>query len=150
MISCTFAGHREIYMPRVDEKIDSAIRELLRFDVDFIFYTGGIGEFDSKCAAAIHRAKRKYPHLKIRLILVLPYMSNRLNEEKAFYEYYYDDIIIPAELDGVHYKAAIQKRNRWMVDNSDYLIACLLRDFGGAYEYAKRQGKSIINLTEWK
>jgi nucleoside 2-deoxyribosyltransferase len=81
------------------------------------------------------------------------YISNKLNTEKAYYEYYYDEIIIPEELCGVHYKAAIQKRNRWMVDRADCLIAYLFRDFGGAYEtvkYAKKQGKPVINLAEQK
>ena len=79
----------------MDAKIEKAIRELLQTDSEFIFYTGGMGEFDSKCASAVRLAKRQYPHLKIRLALVLPYMSNKLNTEKAYYEYYYDEIIIP-------------------------------------------------------
>ena len=52
-----------------------------------------------------------------------------------------------------NYKAAIQKRNRWLVDRADCLIAYLFRDFGGAYEtvkYAKKQGKPVINLAEQK
>lgn len=43
------------------------------------------------------------------------------------------------------------KRNRWMVDRADCLIAYLFRDYGGAYEtvkYAKKQGKPVINLAE--
>ena len=148
MTSCTFAGHREVYQPMLDAKIEKAIQELLQTDSEFIFYTGGMGEFNSKCASAVRSAKQQYPHLMIRLALVLPYMSNRLNTEKA---YYYDEIIIPEELCGVHYKAAIQKRNRWMVDRADCLIAYLFRDFGGAYEtvkYAKKQGKPVTNLAE--
>ena len=82
MTSCTFAGHREVYQPMLDAKIEKAIRELLQTDSEFIFYTGGMGEFDSKCASAVRLAKRKYPHLKICLALVLPYMSNRLNTER--------------------------------------------------------------------
>ena len=153
MTACTFAGHREVYHPTIDEKLEKVIRELLQTDSEFIFYTGGMGEFDSRCASAVRLAKRQYPHLKIRLALVLPYMSNKLNTEKAYYEYYYDEIIIPEELCGVHYKAAIQKRNRWLVDRADCLIAYLFRDFGGAYEtvkYAKKQGKPVINLAEQK
>lgn len=92
----------------MDAKIEKAIRELLQTDSEFIFYTGGMGEFDSKCASAVRSAKRQYPHLKICLALVLPYMSNKLNTEKAYYEYYYDEIIIPEELCGVHYKTAFQ------------------------------------------
>lgn len=108
MTTCTFAGHREVYQPMLDAKIEKAIRVLLQTDSEFIFYTGGMGEFDSKCASAVRLAKRQYPHLKIRLALVLPYTSNKLNTEKAYYEYYYDEIIIPEELCGVHYKTAFQ------------------------------------------
>lgn len=104
MTTCTFAGHREVYQPMMDAKIEKAIRELLQTDSEFIFYTGGMGEFDSKCVSAVRLAKRKYPHLEICLALVLPYMSNRLNTEKAYYEYCYDEIIIPEELCGTHYK----------------------------------------------
>ena len=35
------------------------------------------------------------------------------------YEKYYDEIVIPKELYGVHPKAAITERNRWMVTNTD-------------------------------
>lgn len=37
-----------------------------------------------------------------------------------------------------------------LVDHSDYLIAYVYRDFGGAYttlNYAARHGKEIINLA---
>lgn len=50
MTTCTFTGHREVYQPMMDAKIEKAIRELLQADSEFIFYTGGMGEFDSKCA----------------------------------------------------------------------------------------------------
>lgn len=151
MTTCTFAGHREVYQPMIEAKIKKTIQGLLQTDSEFVFYTGGMGEFDRKCASAVRSAKRLYPNLKIRLALVLPYMSNKLNTEKAYYEYYYDEIIIPAELCGVHYKAAIQKRNHWMVDQSDYVVAFVYRDFGGTVEtvkYARKQGKPVINLAE--
>lgn len=153
MTVCTFAGHREVYQSMIDEKIEKTIEDLLQTDNEFIFFTGGMGDFDSKCASAVRAAKFKFPNLKISLALVLPYMSNRLNTDKAYYEYYYDEIIIPSELCGVHYKAAIQRRNRWIVDRADYVIAYIYRDFGGALEtvkYARKQGKPVINLAEQK
>ena len=64
MTTCTFAGHREVYQPMMDAKIEKAIRELLQTDSEFIFYTGGMGEFDSKCASAVRSAKRQYPDRK--------------------------------------------------------------------------------------
>ena len=150
MTSCTFAGHREVYQTKIDERIETAVDNLLQTDSEFTFYTGGMGYFDKKCASAVRAAKRKYPGKKIRLALVLPYMSNRLNTDKEYYQYYYDEIIIPTVLAGVHYKAAITMRNRWLVD---CVIAYVYRDFGGALEtvkYAQKQGKPVINLVEQK
>lgn len=151
MAYCTFAGHRNIFMADVDKKIEKAIEGFLQADESITFYTGGMGEFDSKCSTAVRAAKHRHPSKIIRLVLVLPYMTNRLNTDKIYYETYYDDVMIPMELCGVHPKAAIQKRNRWMVDQSDCLIACVHRDFGGAYDtlkYAIRKGITVINLAE--
>lgn len=151
MTSCTFAGHREVFQAGIDADIHRAVEDLLKTDTVFRFYTGGMGEFDSKCAAAVRAAKRTHPELDIRVILALPYMSNRVNTEKLYYEYLYDEIFIPEELAGVHYKAAIGKRNRLIVEMSDWLICFVYRDFGGAattLRYAQKQGKQIINLAE--
>lgn len=47
--------------------------------------------------------------MNIRLNLVLPYMTNQINRDKEYLESRFDDIIIPMDLMGVHYKAAIKK-----------------------------------------
>ena len=112
-----------------------------------VFYTGGMGEFDELFARTVRSMKREFPSL--RLVLVAPYLTERLNLDKAFYEAQYDEILIPAELDGVHPKAAIGQRNRWMVDRSDIVIAALHRNFGGAADavrYAESAKKEIIRM----
>ncbi len=134
----------------MEAKVTDAIDSILSGDTAFLFLTGGMGEFDGLCAGIVRSAQRRHPHLDIRLALVLPYMTNRLNKDKLYYETSYDEIIIPEELAGVHYKAAIKKRNRWLVDRADYILAYIHRDFGGAFEtvkYAQKQGKTIINLA---
>lgn len=149
MIHVTFAGHRNVFGGNVEQKIDEAIADILKRDTSFEFYSGGMGEFDSLCEAAVHRTKRVYKELDIKLIYVVPYMLNTLNTYKDYYEERYDEILIPGELEGVHYKAAITKRNRWLIDHSDYLIAYVFRDHGGAYNtlrYAQRKGCKIIRV----
>ncbi len=114
-----------------------------------VFYAGGMGEFDELFARTVRSMKRDCPFL--RLVLALPYLTERLNMDKVFYEALYDEILIPAELEGVHPKAAIGLRNRWMVDRSDIVIAALHRDFGGAaaaVRYAKNRGKVVIRCRE--
>ena len=150
MICCTFAGHRNVPFAALTPEVRNAIESILQFgDKEFTFYSGGKGTFDGMCEMAVRSAKRAHPELSIRLKLVLPYMTNRLNTEKDFYKSMYDDVIIPIELCDVYPKAAISKRNCWMVDKSDYVIAFLQYDYGGAYDtvrYASKNGKNIIML----
>jgi len=148
---CTFAGHREVYQANISEMLDEAIFKIINTDDNFRFLVGGMGEFDGMCSSVVRRAKREYPNKEIRLELVLPYLTHELNENKLYYETSFDDVVIPIELAGVHYKSAITKRNRWMVEQSDWLIAFIYRDFGGAYttlRYAEKKGLQIINLAK--
>lgn len=148
---CTFAGHREVFLSSVNQDIDNALSELVQSEDDYMFYSGGMGDFDFMCEAAVRRLKKRCPHLNIRLNLVLPYMTNQINRDKDYYESRFDNIIIPMDLMGVHYKAAIKKRNRWMVDQADKILAYVYRDFGGAFDtikYALRTGKPVLNLAE--
>lgn len=151
MTVCTFAGHREVYQANISEMLDEAISKIINTDDSFRFLVGGMGEFDGMCSSAVRRAKRKYPNKEIRLEIVLPYLTHELNENKLYYETSFDDVVIPIELAGVHYKSAITKRNRWMVEQSDWLIAFVYRDFGGAYttlRHAEKKGLQIINLAK--
>ena len=151
MTVCTFAGHREVYQANISEMLDEALSKIINTDDSFRFLVGGMGEFDGMCSSAVRRAKRKYPNKEIRLEIVLPYLTHELNENKLYYETSFDDVVIPIELAGVHYKSAITKRNRWMVEQSDWLIAFVYRDFGGAYttlRHAEKKGLQIINLAK--
>ena len=145
-VTCCGFGHRMLLMD-----IEKPLREVLERLVEergvTVFYTGGMGEFDDLFARTVRSMERECPSL--RLVLVLPYLTERLNLDKAFYEVFYDEILIPAELDGVHPKAAIGQRNRWMVDHSDIVVAALHRDFGGAAEavrYAEKRGKEVVRI----
>lgn len=152
MTTCTFAGHREVYQSDIDKSLDAAISQILENgDSEFSFLVGGMGDFDGACSAAVRRAKRTHRDKTIHLQLVMPYLTHELNESKNYYEQYYDDVIVPMEIAGVHYKSAITKRNRWMVDESQFLIAFVYRDHGGAYttlKYARKKNLNIINIAK--
>lgn len=145
---CSFFGHREIFCDlnsELREAIEIAINE---YDIT-TFYVGEQGSFDRIAKGVVTAMKQKYP--QIRLILILPYFTNRLNQYKDIYTLEYDEIIIPSILDGIHPKGAITKRNRWMVDESQLIISYVSRSYGGAYntvKYAIRKNKSIINIAQ--
>ena len=145
MVCCGF-GHRVLLMD-VEKPLREVLERLVKERGVRVFYTGGMGEFDELFARTVRSMKRDCPSLW--LVLVMPYLTERLNMDKAFYESLYDEILIPAELDGVHPKAVIGLRNRWMVDRSDIVIAALRRDFGGAAEavrYAEKVGKKVVRI----
>lgn len=149
---CTFAGHSVVCSGEVEQQLNDEIEAYLSDTDEATFYIGGRGEFDSMAATAVRAAKQRHEDKKIRLYLIEPYMQEGFNRDKFYYETLYDGIIIPQELLGVHPKAAITKRNRWMVEQADCLIAFVQRDFGGANQtlkYAERKGEiRIINLAD--
>lgn len=115
MVSCTFAGHREIFALDIERQIKTVIEGILPEDNTFVFYSGDMGEFDKMCSSAVRSIKRCHPKLDISLVAVLPYMMNSVNTNRDYYETYFDDILIPAELADVHYKAAISRRNQCLL-----------------------------------
>ncbi len=147
LICCGF-GHRDLFCD-ISAELRKTVEYLVTQKGVDTFYTGGMGEFDEEFANAVCEAKVKYKH--IRIILIKPYFSNELNLNKEYYEARYDEVIIFEENDRLHPKAAIGKRNRYMIDNSSFIIGCIHRDFGGAYtalKYAERQGKMVIMVKQ--
>ena len=148
MICCTFAGHRNIFSKGIEERIRSHLDGLIEEHQEICFYCGGMGEFDTLCAHEIKRLKTRYPSKNILLLLVAPYMTNKINTCGTYLNEFYDEIIIPSEISHLHYKRAIQARNRWMVDRSQYLICHAIRQSGGAWKtilYAQKKGRIILN-----
>ena len=149
MKACCGFGHRNVF-ENINEELDNAIETAIQQGCT-VFYTGAMGEFDSLFSSAVRRAKKAHPHIK--LICLKPYMTSDINTDGDYYAAMYDDIIIPDELAGIHYKAVIKARNRWTVDHSDIVIAYTIRNHGGAYEalqYAHKKDKNIIQIKSDK
>lgn len=148
MLVCTFAGHREVFGLN-PSRVVKVLENLLETEQEMICYVGNKGEFDAICASAVRTLKHKHPDKAISLILVLPYMEQRLNTDKEYYENGFDEILIPNELADIHYKKAITACNHWMVDRADCLISMVWRNCGGAYQtlkYAEHCHKLIFRV----
>ena len=63
MVSCTFAGHREIFALDIERQIKTVIEGILPEDNTFVFYSGDMGEFDKRCSSAVRNIKRCHPEL---------------------------------------------------------------------------------------
>lgn len=145
MKACCGFGHRNVF-ENISDRLDNAVGSAIQQGCE-IFYTGAMGEFDSLFSSVVRKAKKAHPH--ITLICVKPYFTNDINTNRDYYNAMYDDLIIPPKLIGIHYKAAIKARNRWMIDNSDIVIVYTIRKHGGAYDalmYSERKNKCIIKI----
>ena len=146
----SFFGHRELpNMFELENKLMSIFRELINTKEYVEFLVGKDGDFDQLCSSTIRKAIELYACGNASHILVLPYeRAGYLNNKESF-ETYYDEIEICYESSQAYPKAAIEKRNRAMVDRFDMVVCYVERKSGGAYRtvrYAARQGKVIINL----
>ncbi len=146
----TFNGHKDTIMSdELRQEATMVIEDAIKEGAD-TFYCGGYGNFDSACARIIQDLHLKYPHIKS--YLVTPYMNSVRQKTLKFIEkqHIYDGFIYP-ELENVPLKFAISKRNEWMVEQADVVIAYVDHDWGGAWttlQYAKRKKKRIINLAK--
>ena len=141
MVVCTFFGHRDC-----PETIKPYLREVL---VDLItnqgvdtFYVGNQGRFDGIVRSVLRELEMEYP--EIRYAVVLAYLPGKKNEYDDF-----SDTILPEGIEAVHPRYAIDWRNRWMLQRSDFVVTYITHSWGGAAKFAekaKREGKTVINL----
>ena len=124
--------------------MESIVRGLL-YQKEYVeFYVGRNGDLDISAATAIKRAQKALGNHNSSLILVLPYPA----KDQKYYREFYDEVYLPIDRK-THFKAAITKRNEWMIDHSDLLIAYVKHSHGGAYKallYAEMKGIKINNI----
>lgn len=132
MPACTFFGHSDC--PDLRSELKDAVMQLIEAGVD-TFYVGNQGRFDAQ-------VRRVISELGVRYAVVLAYLPKASNGEL-------EDTMFPEGLELVHPRFAIDRRNRWMLEHSEYVVTYVRHGWGGAAKFAalaERQGKQIIRL----
>ena len=146
-MTITFCGHSNcLFSDEEKEKLKQLLIKEIRKNPTCKFYLGGYGDFDSLCLRILRELKTDFPD--IELLFITPYLDSNYSKLQLA-KYYYDDVIFPP-IENVPRKFAILKRNEWMVDSADLVIAYVKYSWGGAaktLEYAKRRKKLIINIV---
>ena len=148
----SFFGHR--YIERSSEiecRLDKLLHDLITQKEYVEFLIGRDGDFDLLASAAVKKAVRENSYGNTHFTLVLPYLKAEYRDNEKEYLDYYDEVEVCVESEAAHPKAAIQIRNRNLIDRSDLVTCCIQHQSGGAYktiQYAKKQGKRIINLAD--
>ncbi len=146
---CCFAGHSDLHDRRVVNEIKKIADSLVTKHNVNEFWVGNYGGFDVCSASAIQELKKSYPH--ITLDLVIPYLTNSINEYKDLYYGKYDHILMADISENTPKRFYIAKSNEYMVDNCEFLICYIQRSWGGAYRtymYAKRRKLKIFNVSQ--
>ena len=147
MSVCCFAGHRdaeETIRPILDESIKWHI--LTKGVTEFL--VGTYGNFDRMASASVLERKKEYPYLRLTLLVAYP------PARKRSFLSGYDQVIYPEGLELVPPRFAIPALNRYMLEKSDYLIAFVKRNWGGAAQTLKnarrleRQGIWLLPIWE--
>lgn len=137
---CAFFGHRELW-----RDIHAELEDAVKYALDNgcrTFWCGGYGAFDLCAAGTVHRLKTEVPNLQ--LVGVLAYLPQHRHPSEL-----YDFTIYPEGLETIPQRFAISKRNQWMVQNCDWIIACVDHRYGGAYtayRQALKEHKVLVNL----
>lgn len=137
---CTFFGHRDFKRLEYNDYIKEIFDYLIVKKGVSEFLSGGMGNFDRICEGTVRKLKKKYPDIKLKLILTQPGRRS-LEIAKRDIELY-DEVVIP-NLGGKETKEFVYKRNIYMVDNSGFLVSGIYKKEGGsvkALEYAKNKG----------
>lgn len=141
--TATFIGHSEC-LDVSEERIKENILDLIDEGYDQ-FLNGAMGGFDRLSAKCVFEIKQKYPHIKN--YVVIPYLSFKIECAE-----YFDEVVYPEGFEKYHFKAAIIKRNHYLVDNSNTAICYVKYSFGGAaktLDYAiKKNNIRIINMAK--
>ena len=147
-MTITFCGHSNcLFSDEEKEKLKQLLIKEIRKNPTCKFYLGGYGDFDSLCLRTLRELKTDSPD--IELLFITPYLDSNYSKLQLA-KYYYDDVMFPP-IENVPRKFAILKRNEWMVDSADLVIAYVKYSWGGAaktLEYAKRKKVPIINIVQ--
>ncbi len=147
---CSFAGHSIIpHEEEVKIKLKKEIINLIEKESVTTFYSGGKGTFDWLCAHTVNNLRKNYPFIKTYWMLA--YFPIKFDEyDTAIIKELFDGTLYP-DIETVRKRFAILERNKFMVDESDFLIAYV--KYGGRAEktlkYAqKKKDIKIINIAK--
>ena len=145
MPCCTFFGHRDC-PASVEPKLRAVLVELIEHHGVDSFYVGRQGAFDAMVRAVLGQLKQEYPHIRWAVVLErLPGKRGEPGPKET------SETIFPEGLEDAPPRWAIPRRNRWMLERADYVVAYVTRTWGGAAQFAARalrQGKTVIDLGE--
>ncbi len=141
-MTCTFFGHRDCPDSVRLRLRETLMRLITEASVD-CFLVGNQGNFDALVYSVLCELRNIYPHITVTVVLA--YMPTEEIANK-----YGSDTILPEGIETVPKRYAISWRNKWMIEQAEYVVTYVTRSFGGAAKFAedaKKRDKTVIVIS---
>lgn len=143
-MTCTFFGHRYV-SNEIEPALRSTLIDLIENHGVSLFYVGNHGGFDAMVRYVLRELSARYP---ITYHVVLAYLPGKKDE---FDTRDYLDTIFPEGIEDVPKRFAINYRNKWMIEQSDFVVTYVTNHIAsGAAQFkerAEKRGKAVIELS---
>ena len=145
-MTCTFFG-RSFIFEDISGRLEEAIVYLIEKKGVNKFYVGTHGEFDRMCFCTLEKLAEKYDIDYKKDLATVPGKKGEWDKTD------YSLAVVPEGIEKAYPKYRISFRNKWMINNSDYVITYIKNPFGtGAAQFAalaEKKGKEMIKLEEY-
>lgn len=139
---CTFFGHKDTSW-EIKSVLRATLIELIEEKQVSTFFIGHQGNFDRIAKTVLKGLKQEYPNISFWVVISSLAQANKEGQDGT-------QTLFPEGLENIHPRFALDRRNVWLVENSDYVVTYVTRSFGGAAKFkalAERKGKTVLNLS---
>lgn len=144
-MTCALFGHHNA-SDSITAPLNAMLEYLIETEHIEKFLVGNQGNFDRIAFRVLTQAViPKYFWVEYRVILA--YMPSVRPPDPIYHP---EETLYPEGLESVPPRFAISHRNRWMVDQSDIVLAYCRYSTGGTssiVDYAKKKGKQVMYLN---
>ena len=145
MMTVTFFGHSKVGED-IQPRLEAVLRGLVEEHGMTTAYVGNNGDFDRMVQRVLATIKEEYPRLNCAV--ALEKLPRRGRETEIGVKI---PTVYPEGLEAVPPRYAIDKRNRWMLQQSDVVVTYVTAPFGGAANFkllAEKTGRAVINIAD--
>jgi len=160
-LACTFTGHRSAKLPWGYRESDPRCLDLKRrindtleavWEAGFTHFICGMAEgCDLYFCEAVLALRSEHPEITVEAAIPFSGQADRWpRAQKERYDRLISECDKQTLLQTEYTPGCMMKRNRYMVDHADLLIACYDGQTGGTLNtmrYAIEQGKEILHLA---
>ena len=138
LLTCVFFGHKDT-PSSVKEELEKLLIDLIVNKGIKHFLVGNNGSFDFMVKKVLSELEKSYD---ITYSIVLAYLPKDNHEDCS-------NTLFPEGIELAPKRFAITYRNRWLVNQSDFVVCYVNHSYGGAWQYmkmAQSKNKTVINL----